>query len=148
MALTLSDSFCVSRYRDEFLGLIKSGTVDLVFANEHEAKELYKTDDVEQAIIQLRGDAKRAVVTRSDKGAVIMDAKSLIAVPAVKIEKLIDATGAGDAFAAGFLAGYTAGLGYEKSGRMGALAASHVIQKIGARPEVSLKALAQSAGIL
>ncbi len=148
VALTLSDSFCVNRYRAEFRQLIASGTVDLVFANEHELKALYETADFDTALEALRGEAKRAAVTRSEKGAVIIEGAKTIAVPAFPIEGLVDATGAGDAYAAGFLFGYTAGLGYEKAGRLGALAASHVIQKVGARPAQSLKVLAQQNGLL
>lgn len=148
VALTLSDSFCVDRYRAEFRQLIASGTVDLVFANEHELKALYETADFDTALEVLRGQAKRAAVTRSEKGAVLIEGPTTVSVPAYPIETLEDATGAGDAFAAGFLFGYTAGLGYEKAGRLGTLAASHVIQKLGARPERSLKVLAQENGLL
>jgi sugar/nucleoside kinase (ribokinase family) len=148
VALTLSDTFCVDRYRAEFRDLIRTGAVDLVFANEHELKSLYETADFDTALEALRGEAKRAAVTRSEKGAVIIEGTTTITVPAVPIRTLVDATGAGDAYAAGFLFGYTAGMGYEKAGRLGALAASHVIQKIGARPDVALKELAQQAGLV
>ena len=148
VALTLSDSFCVDRYRAEFRDMLKSGMVDLVFANEHELKSLYETADFDTALAALRGEAKRAAVTRSEKGAVIIEGQLTIAIPAVPIEQLVDATGAGDAYAAGFLYGYTAGMGFEKAGKLGALAASHVIQKIGARPAVPLKELAQQAGLI
>lgn len=148
VALTLSDTFCVDRYRDEFRELIRTGAVDLVFANEHELKSLYETADFDTALTALRGEAKRAAVTRSEKGAVIIEGSLTMAVPAAPIESLVDATGAGDAYAAGFLYGYTAGMGFEKAGRLGALAASHVIQKIGARPAVPLKELAQQSGVL
>jgi len=122
--------------------------VDIVFANEHELKALYETGDFETALEVLRRDAKRAAVTRSEKGAVIIEGKTTVTVPAFPIESLVDATGAGDAYAAGFLFGYTQGMGYEKAGRLGALAASHVIQKIGARPARPLKELAQENGLL
>lgn len=148
VALTLSDTFCVDRYRAEFRELIRTGAVDLVFANEHELKSLYETADFDTALEGLRTEAKRAAVTRSEKGAVIIEGSLTVAVPASPIESLVDATGAGDAYAAGFLFGYTAGMGYEKAGRLGALAASHVIQKIGARPAVPLKELAQQAGVM
>lgn len=148
VALTLSDTFCVDRYRAEFRELIRSGAVDLVFANEHELKSLYETADFDTALTALRGEAKRAAVTRSEKGAVIVEGSLTVAVPATPIESLVDATGAGDAYAAGFLFGYTAGMGFEKAGRLGALAASHVIQKIGARPAVPLKELAQQMGMM
>ncbi|MCA0406648.1 MAG: adenosine kinase [Proteobacteria bacterium] len=148
VALTLSDTFCVDRYRGEFRELIRTGAVDLVFANEHELKSLYETADFDTALDGLRTEAKRAAVTRSEKGAVIIEGSLTMAVPATPIETLVDATGAGDAYAAGFLFGYTAGMGYEKAGRLGALAASHVIQKIGARPAVPLKELAEQVGVL
>jgi sugar/nucleoside kinase (ribokinase family) len=148
VALTLSDSFCVDRYRVEFRELIASRTVDLVFANEHELKALYETADFDTALGLLRAEARRAVVTRSEKGAVIIEGDLTLAVAARPIETLVDATGAGDAYAAGFLFGYTQGLGYARAGELGALAASHVIQKIGARPAVPLRQLAQENGLL
>ncbi len=147
VSLTLSDSFCVDRYRDEFRFMIQSGMIDLVFANEHELKALYQTADFDTALAVLRKEAKRAAVTRSEKGAIIVEGVMTIEIPAFPIETLVDATGAGDAYAAGFLHGYTQGMGYEKAGRLGALAASHVIQKIGARPAVPLKELAEQAGL-
>jgi sugar/nucleoside kinase (ribokinase family) len=142
VALTLSDAFCVDRYRAEFLDLLRTGMVDLVFANAHELCALYQTQDFDAALQALRQDVKMAAVTRSEQGAIVFDGAMVQAIPAIKIDKLIDATGAGDAFAAGFLAGLSAGKGLEMAGHQGVLAASHVIQKIGARPEVSLKALA------
>lgn len=148
VSLTLSDSFCVDRYRDEFRFMLQTGMVDLIFANEHELKSLYQTSDFDSALAVLRKEAKRAVVTRSENGAIVVDKDQTIAVPAHPIETLVDATGAGDAFAAGFLFGYTNGLGYEKAARLGALSASHVIQKIGARPDRPLKELAQEEGLM
>ena len=147
VALTLSDSFCVDRYRGEFLDLMRSGTVDLVFANEAELHSLYQTSDFDTALKQLRSDAKLGVVTRSEKGCVVAAADGVTAVPAFPIEKMVDTTGAGDLFAAGFLFGLVRGAGYESCGRLGALAAAEVIQHIGARPRASLKELAQKAGL-
>jgi adenosine kinase len=147
VALTLSDSFCVDRYRDEFLDLMRKGTVDLVFANEAELHSLYQTSDFETALKQLRADTKLGVVTRSEKGCVVASADSVVAVPAFPIEKIVDTTGAGDLFAAGFLFGLVRGAGHEGAGRLGALAAAEVIQHIGARPQVSLKELAQANGL-
>jgi len=147
VALTLSDSFCVDRYRGEFLDLMRNGTVDLVFANEAELHSLYQTSDFETAVRQLRSDARLAVVTRSEKGCVVASKDSVIAVPAYLIEKIVDTTGAGDLFAAGFLFGLARGAGHENAGRLGALAAAEVIQHIGARPQVSLKELAQQNGL-
>ncbi len=143
VALTLSDSFCVDRYRDEFLGLMRNGTVDIVFANESELHSLYQTSDFDTALKQLRNDVNLGVVTRSEKGCVVAAKDGVIAVPAFPIEKLVDTTGAGDLFAAGFLFGLVRNAGYENAGRLGALAAAEVIQHIGARPQVSLKDLAK-----
>ena len=147
VALTLSDAFCVGRYRAEFLDLIRTGTVDLVFANESELKSLYETADFDTAAKALRGDAKLAVVTRSEKGCVVLSKENAIAVPAAPIGKMVDATGAGDLFAAGFLFGLARGRDHQTAARLGAIAAAEVIQHIGARPEVSLKTLAQDNGL-
>jgi sugar/nucleoside kinase (ribokinase family) len=147
VALTLSDSFCVDRYRDEFLDLMRKGTVDLVFANEAELHSLYQTSDFDTALKELRKDAKLGVVTRSAKGCVVASRDGVVAVPAFAIDRLVDTTGAGDLFAAGFLFGLVRNAGYENAGRLGALAAAEVIQHIGARPLASLKELAQKNGL-
>jgi adenosine kinase len=147
VALTLSDSFCVDRYRGEFLDLMRNGTVDLIFANEAELHSLYQTSDFDTALKQLRNDTKLGVVTRSEKGCVVASTDGVIAVPAFPIAKMVDTTGAGDLFAAGFLFGLVRGVGHEKAGRLGALAAAEIIQHIGARPQVSLKDLAKQNGL-
>jgi adenosine kinase len=147
VALTLSDSFCVDRYRDEFLELMRGSTVDLVFANEAELHSMYQTSDFETALKQLRNDIGLAVVTRSEKGCVVASKEGVTAVPAFPIEKIVDTTGAGDLFAAGFLFGLSRGVSYENAGCLGALAAAEVIQHIGARPQVSLKELARQNGL-
>jgi len=147
VALTLSDAFCVDRYRAEFVDLIRTGTVDLVFANESELLSLYETSSFDSAVAALRDDARLAVVTRSEKGCVVVSKDGTVAVPAVPIEKLIDATGAGDLFAAGFLFGLARGHDHKTAAQLGALAAAEVIQHMGARPEVSLKDLAQQSGL-
>src|SRR5438309_9442878 len=147
VALTLSDSFCVDRYRDEFLELMRGRTVDLVFANEAELHSLYQTSDFDTALKQLRNDTKLGVVTRSEQGCVVASKDGVIAVPAFPIERMVDTTGAGDLFAAGFLFGLVRNAGYENAGRLGTLAAAEVIQHIGARPQVSLKQLAQQNGL-
>jgi adenosine kinase len=147
VALTLSDSFCVDRYRGEFLDLMRNGTVDLVFANEAELRSLYETSDFDTALKQLRVDTKLGVVTRSEKGCVVASKDGVVAVPAFPIEKMVDTTGAGDLFAAGFLFGLVRGASHENAGRFGALAAAEVIQHIGARPQTSLKELAQQNGL-
>jgi adenosine kinase len=147
VALTLSDAFCVDRYRAEFLGLIRRGTVDIVFANEHELHSLYETADFDTAVKALRKDAKLAVITRSEKGCVVVARNTVEAVQAMPIERVVDVTGAGDLFAAGFLVGLARGKDHRTAARLGALAAAEVIQHIGARPAVSLKALAAENGL-
>ncbi len=147
VALTLSDAFCVSRFRDEFLALIRAGTIDLVFANETELKALYQTADFDGAVAGLRQDAKFAVVTRSEKGCVVVSRRQVEAVRAFPVERIVDATGAGDMFAAGFLLGMARGKDHVSAARLGALAAAEVIQHLGARPETPLKALAAENGL-
>jgi len=147
VALTLSDAFCVDRYRGEFLDLIRKGTVDIVFANEHELRSLYETADFAVASMALQKDAKLAVVTRSEKGCVVIDKDAMTAVPAAPVEQVADVTGAGDLFAAGFLVGLARGKDHRTAARLGGLAAAEVIQHIGARPAVSLKALAAENGL-
>jgi sugar/nucleoside kinase (ribokinase family) len=147
VALTLSDSFCVDRYRGEFLDLMRGGTVDLVFANEAELHSLYQTSDFDTALKQLRVDVNLGVVTRSEKGCVVASPDGGTAVPAFPIDKMVDTTGAGDLFAAGFLFGLVRGAGHENAGRLGALAAAEIIQHIGARPQTSLKELARQNGL-
>jgi sugar/nucleoside kinase (ribokinase family) len=147
VALTLSDSFCVDRYRDEFLELMRKGTVDLVFANEAELHSLYQTSDFDTALKQLQSDTKLGVVTRGEKGCVVASKDGVVSAPAFPIDKLVDTTGAGDLFAAGFLFGLVRNAGHENAGRLGALAAAEVIQHIGARPQVSLKELAVKNGL-
>jgi sugar/nucleoside kinase (ribokinase family) len=147
VALTLSDAFCVGRYRDEFLNLMRTGAVDLIFANESELKSLYETADFDAAVAALRGDVTLAVVTRSEKGCVVVSRERNEAVSAAPIDKLVDATGAGDLFAAGFLVGLARGKDHRTAAQLGALAAAEVIQHLGARPETSLKDLAGQNGL-
>jgi sugar/nucleoside kinase (ribokinase family) len=147
VALTLSDSFCVDRYRGEFLDLMRKGTVDLIFANEAELHSLYQTADFDTALTQLRSDTKLGIVTRSEKGCVVASKDGVVAVPAFPVQQMVDTTGAGDLFAAGFLFGLVRGAGHENCGRLGALAAAEVIQHIGARPQTSLKELAVKNGL-
>jgi sugar/nucleoside kinase (ribokinase family) len=148
VALTLSDAFCVDRYRPEFLELIRSGTVDIAFANERELASLYGTTDFDTAIAALRNDARLAVVTRSEKGCVVVTRTAVEAVPAHPVERVVDATGAGDLFAAGFLVGLSRGADHRSSARLGALAAAEVIAHLGARPETSLADAARQRGLL
>jgi adenosine kinase len=146
VALTLSDAFCVDRYRDEFLHLMRTGAVDLIFANESELTSLYQTSDFNGAVKALQSDVKLAVVTRSEKGCVVVSRESHESVTAVPIEKLVDATGAGDLFAAGFLTGLARGQDSRNCAQLGAIAAAEVIQHLGARPETSLRDLARESG--
>jgi adenosine kinase len=148
VALTLSDAFCVDRYRAEFLDLIRSGTVDLVFCNEAELKSLYETADFDAALVALRKDAKQAVVTRSEKGASFVTPGAVVSVPARPVVRVVDTTGAGDLFAAGFLVGHARGLDPATSLRLGALAAGEIISQMGARPQRSLLDLAREAGLI
>jgi sugar/nucleoside kinase (ribokinase family) len=147
VALTLSDAFCVDRYRDEFLDLIRNHTVDLIFANERELHSLYATADFDTAVAALRQDARLAVVTRSEKGCLVLSRGETDAVPALPVARVVDATGAGDLFAAGFLVGLARGAAPRDAARLGALAAAEVIGHLGARPERSLKALAEENGL-
>ncbi len=148
VALTLSDAFCVDRYRDEFLKLIRDGVVDLLFANEAELHALYQTADFATALAALKRDARLAVITRSEKGCVVISGNDEEAVPAYPVARVVDTTGAGDLFAAGFLIGLARGKDHRTSGRLGALAAAEVIQHLGARPEASLASLASENGLL
>jgi sugar/nucleoside kinase (ribokinase family) len=148
VALTLSDAFCVDRYRGEFLNLMRTGAVDLIFANESELKSLYETSDFDSGINALRNDVKLGVVTRSEKGCVVISREENEAVGAAPIDKFVDATGAGDLFAAGFMVGLARSQDARTCARLGALAAAEVIQHLGARPETSLKALAQDNGLI
>ncbi|MBO3758524.1 adenosine kinase [Ciceribacter sp. L1K23] len=148
MSMTLSDSFCVARYREEFLDLMRSGTVDIVFSNRQEALALYETDDFSVALDRMSRDCKLAAVTMSEEGAVIVKGDERIRVDAIQIRELVDTTGAGDLFAAGFLFGYTQGRSLEDCGRLGCLAAGIVIQQIGPRPLGSLAEAAREAGLI
>ncbi|WP_374546048.1 adenosine kinase [Rhodoblastus sp.] len=142
VALTLSDVFCVDRHQKEFLGLMRDGIVDILFANESELHALYETADFDTAVAALRQENVLAAVTRSEKGAVVIKGAETWEVPAAPIDTLVDTTGAGDLFAAGFLAAYTRGEALDACARLGALAASEIIQHFGARPEVNLAQLA------
>ncbi len=147
VALTLSDAFCVDRWRGEFLELIRSGTIDVLFANEAELHSLYQTSDFATALAILRQDAELAVVTRSENGCVVVTRRKTEAVPAFPVGRVVDTTGAGDLFAAGFLFGLARRQDHVTAARLGALAAAEVLQHLGARPETSLKALAQENGL-
>lgn len=140
VAMSLSDSFCVDRHRAEFRELVE-GPLDIVFANEAEIMALYETDDFAAALEAVQGKVQLAVLTRSEKGCVIVAPDGVHEVPATTPSQLIDTTGAGDLFAAGFLAGITRGRSLVDSGRIGAMAAAEIISHYGARPEADLKQL-------
>lgn len=144
VAFTLSDTFCVDRHREGFWQLIRNGKIDILFANEAEAASMAMVNDVEEALACIAQHIRTLVVTRSENGATAISGGERADVPAEPIERLVDTTGAGDLFAAGFLAGEARGLGLEASLRLGAIAAAEVIQHYGARPEKDLKALAGS----
>jgi sugar/nucleoside kinase (ribokinase family) len=148
VALSLSDAFCVDRWRAEFLQLMRSRTVDLIFANEAELHSLYQTADFDSAVAALRPDVSTAVVTRSEKGCIVLGPDGIEAVSAFPVERVVDTTGAGDLFAAGFLSGLARGADDRTCGRLGALAAAEVIGHLGARPEASLRDLANENGLL
>ena len=142
VAFTLSDTFCVDRHRDGFWKLLKDGRIDILFANEAEAAAMAEGDDLEAAIARLAELAPTLVVTRSERGATAISGDERADVPAQAIGRLVDTTGAGDLFAAGFLTGQAKGKSLEDSLTLGAIAAAEVIQHYGARPEKDLRALA------
>jgi len=147
VALSLSDAFCVDRHRAEFLELIRS-SVDILFANEAEVTSLYETSSFDEAARRVQADTKLAALTRSEKGSVILGRGSSISVPAEPIAEVVDTTGAGDLYAAGFLYGIATGRDLETAGRLGSLAAAEIISHIGARPEKKLEDLARAKGLL
>jgi sugar/nucleoside kinase (ribokinase family) len=146
VSLTLSDGFCVDRHRASFRQLVDNH-IDILFANEDELKSLYETDDFDTALSRVREEAAVAAVTRSEKGAVIVSGETTVKVPAEPVAQLVDTTGAGDQFAAGFLLGMARGADLETCGRLGVIAAAEIISHMGARPEVELKTLAARHGI-
>jgi len=146
-SITLSDSFCVDRHRDSFLDLIRN-QIDIVFANEAEITALYQTDDFGKALERAAKDCEVAVLTRSEKGCVVVSGEERHTVPAHPIKRLVDATGAGDLFASGFLYGLTHGKPLDHCARLGGLAAAEVISHIGARPEVNLAEHARKHGLM
>jgi len=145
IALTLSDSFVVDRHREALLGFIES-QVDILFANEAEITALFQTG-FDEAVEAVRGHARIAAVTRSEQGSVIVSGDETHRIPAAPVEKVVDTTGAGDQYAAGFLFGLSAGRPLDVCGRLGSLAAAEVISHYGPRPLVSLKDLAAAQGL-
>jgi sugar/nucleoside kinase (ribokinase family) len=147
IALSLSDSFCVGRFRDEFLDLLNQD-VNILFANEDEAKALFEAEDFDGVIAAAKKWGGIAAITRSALGCVVLEEGEEFAIPAAPVAQVVDTTGAGDQFAAGFLYGLTHDKGLADCGRLGVLAAAEVISHYGARPDVSLKDLASKAGLL
>lgn len=137
-SLTLSDPFCVDRHRAEFRELTEH-YVDVLFANEDEITSLYEVDDFDQALQHVRGHCEIAVLTRSEKGSIVVSGDEIHVVDAAPVAQVVDATGAGDMYAAGFLYGLTQGFDLGRCGRLGALAAAEIISHFGAKPEVDLK---------
>jgi sugar/nucleoside kinase (ribokinase family) len=147
VALTLSDGFCVDRHRAEFLDLIRSG-VGILFANESEITSLYETRSFDEAAARAAADTPLAVLTRSAKGSLIIDSGTSYEIPVDPVAKVVDTTGAGDLYAAGFLYGLTSGHDLATAGRLGSLAAAEIISHVGARPEASLARLARDRGLI
>ena len=146
VSLTLSDSFCVERHRASFLHLIKNH-VDMLFANEDELLSLYETDDFDAAIKKLQADTSLAAVTRSEKGSVVIGDGDPVAVEAEPVSNVVDTTGAGDQYAAGFLFGLSRDLPLPTCAKLGHIAAAEVISHYGPRPETPYAELAKAAGI-
>jgi sugar/nucleoside kinase (ribokinase family) len=141
VAFTLSDIACIARRRDSFLSLLDACAIDLLFANENEVRALAGEENFDAAIDALKEKVPLLVCTCSEKGALAVDGGQRIHVPAAPVDKVVDTTGAGDLFAAGFLAGQAQGRSVEQSLRMGSIAAAEIISHFGARPEADLKAL-------
>jgi sugar/nucleoside kinase (ribokinase family) len=137
VSLSLSDPFCVGRHREEFLDLVEHH-VDILFANEREIISLYQCETFEKAVDLVRGHCEVAVLTRSEKGAVVVSSHDPIVVPAERVQKVVDTTGAGDLYAAGFLHGYTKKMPLRECARIGALCAAEIVSHFGARPETPL----------
>jgi sugar/nucleoside kinase (ribokinase family) len=140
VSITLSDSFCVDRYRDEFRALVRD-KIDILFGNESEIKSLYQVDSFDKAMEAARKEAKIAALTRSEKGSVVIKGSETYEVPAAPIAKVVDTTGAGDLYASGFLYGFTRGKPLAECARLGGVAAAEIISHVGARPETPLKDL-------
>src|SRR5258708_5416831 len=145
IALTLSDGFVVERHREGLMGFIES-QVDLLFANETEILALFQTDSFDEAVEALRPRVKLAAVTRGAAGSVILSTGERLSVKAEPVEKVVDTTGAGDQYAAGFMFGLSRGRALQQCGQLASLAAAEVISHYGPRPQVSLKELAASKG--
>jgi sugar/nucleoside kinase (ribokinase family) len=146
VAFTLSDTFCISRHGDDFRRLIAEGLVDILFANENELVALAEVEDFEAAVAKIAPQVPVLVVTRGAEGAIAVTDGTRVEVPAEPIERVVDTTGAGDLFAAGFLHGQAQGWDAQRSLKLGAVCAAEIISHFGARPQVDLKALAAKLG--
>ncbi|MFD1697071.1 adenosine kinase [Roseibium aestuarii] len=146
VGITLSDSFCVDRYRAEFIGMLNDRTVDLMFANEHEIKALYETSDLDSAVMAASRSGALTALTLGEKGAMVITGDEVLEVPARAVSDVVDLTGAGDLFASGFLFGMARGLDLATCAELGCLCASNVITHVGARPERPLSQAATQAG--
>ncbi|MFP3921756.1 MAG: adenosine kinase, partial [Dichotomicrobium sp.] len=146
VALSLSDTFCVERHRAAFRSLIQGG-VDILFGNQEEVCALYETDTLDDALSALRAECTLAAVTRSGDGSIIMTQEDTIEIPAVKVDELVDTTGAGDLYAAGFLHGLARGRPLQECGQLASLTAGEIVSHIGARPETPLAELARGNGL-
>jgi len=142
VAFTLSDGFVIARHGDDFRALIEAGEIDILFANEHELAALTGIEDFHEGITHLGGKVPTVVVTRSEKGAYAISGGEHAEVPAEPVDQVVDTTGAGDLFAAGFLFGHVRGKGLAECLKLGAICAAEIISHYGARPEADLKALA------
>ncbi len=140
VSLTLSDSFCVDRHRKDFIDLVNNH-VDILFANESEIMSLYEVFDWNDVPAVIEGKCEIVCLTRSEKGSVVFHDGDIYDIPAEPLTKMVDTTGAGDAYAAGFLYGYTHGEDMMMSGRLGAIAAAEVISHMGPRPQMPLNSL-------
>lgn len=140
LSLTLSDSFCVNRYRDEFLDLIRDH-IDILFANEAEILALFQTDNLDQAMDEIQKLCPLTAVTMSERGSVIISGEDRVKISPVKPAQLVDSTGAGDAYAAGFLYGLVSGEPLARCGELGSIAASEILSHMGPRPQMVLKDL-------
>ncbi len=146
VSLTLSDPFCVDRFRAEFLDLMRSKTVDILLANDSELKSLYETADLDAAVAALARDCSLSAVTIGGDGALVVTADAVTQVAATPVDEVVDLTGAGDLFASGFLYGIAAGHELADAARLGTQAAAEVIGHIGPRPAVALQDIARQAG--
>ena len=147
VALSLSDPFCVERHRAAFRALIQGG-VELLFANEEEITALYEVGSFEEAVAAVRAECRVAALTRGPKGSVVVTPDGLVEIPVEPVDEVVDTTGAGDLYAAGFLYGHARGLPFKTCGELGSLAAAEIISHLGARPETPLADLASQKGLL